>query len=117
MERKRTLANRHLRQLRVRSRVRGTAQRPRLTVSVSNRHVSAQLIDDSAGKTLLSSTSVGQTGLKPNLSQRAEWVGQDIAKKAKSVKVTQLVFDRGSKLYHGRIAALAEAIRAGGVKF
>lgn len=116
MERKRTIANRNLRQLRVRNQLKGTAERPRLSVSISNRHVSAQLIDDSSHTTMLASSSVGQKALKPNLSERAKWVGEDIAKKATKAKVKAVVFDRGAKRYHGRIAALAEAVRAGGIK-
>lgn len=117
MERKRTITNQKLRKQRVRRQLRGTATKPRLTVTISNRHVSAQLIDDTAQRTLAASSSVGQKSLPDNLTERARWVGEDIAKRAGKAKVSQVVFDRGARRYHGRVAALAEAARAGGVKF
>ncbi|HEX9594749.1 MAG TPA: 50S ribosomal protein L18 [Candidatus Saccharimonadales bacterium] len=117
MERNRTIANRALRKTRVRNRIRGTADKPRLTLSISSRHVSAQLIDDTSSHTLAASSTVGQKNLDANLTARAKWVGADIAKKAKKASIVRIVFDRGDKKYHGRAAALAEAVRAEGIKF
>jgi large subunit ribosomal protein L18 len=110
------LANRAQRKRRIRSVVTGTAARPRLTVHVSNLHVSAQIIDDGVHKTLSEVTTVGtnQTG---SLSEKATWVGGEIAKKAKAAKIKSVVFDRSGKLYHGRIKALAEAARKEGLEF
>ena len=116
METKRTVQNRNLRKLRIRSRIRGTAERPRLSVHISGRHVSAQLIDDSSQSTLAASSSVGQKKLTSNLTDKAKWVGSDIAKKAKKAKIAKMVFDRGDKQYHGRVAALAEAVRTEGIE-
>lgn len=110
------LANRARRKLRVRSKVHGSTQRPRLVVYVSHRHVTAQLVDDDSHKTLAYSTTVGKKDLPINLTERAKWVGTDIAKKAKSKKCQRVVFDRGGKLYHGRVAALAEAAREAGLE-
>ena len=110
------LLNHSLRKGRIRSRISGTAERPRLTVTISHLHVSAQIIDDVAGKTLAASTTVGtkQTG---TMTERAAWVGADIAKKATAKKVKKVVLDRNGRLYHGRIKALADAAREGGLEF
>lgn len=110
------LTNRILRKSRVRSKVEGTAERPRLAVFISNQHVHAQIVDDAKGHTVASSTSV-KADAKGTLTQKAVWVGTDIAKKAKKVKVSKVVFDRGSRLYHGRLKALADAAREGGLEF
>ncbi len=106
-----------LRQARVRVSVRGTATRPRLNVHISNLNVSAQLIDDASGRTLAQATSVGDKSIKGNLTAKARWVGEEIAKKAATVKITEVVFDRGPKLYHGRVKALADAAREKGLRF
>jgi large subunit ribosomal protein L18 len=103
------LKNRFRRKNRIRSVIKGTALRPRLNVS-------AQLIDDDAHKTLASTTTVGQTGLKGTMTDKAKWVGVDISKKAKAIKVSKVVFDRNGKLYHGRVAALADAARESGLE-
>lgn len=116
MERNRTLQNRTLRKSRIRARVQGSSERPRLTVSISNRHVQAQIINDDNGKTIVSSSTVGQKQLG-SLSDQAVWVGEDIAKKAKKAKISKVVLDRNGKRYHGRVAALAEAARKGGMEF
>ena len=110
------LLNRGLRKARVRSTVIGTAERPRLTVTISNKHISAQIIDDSASKTLVASTTVGskQAGAKTDL---ASWVGADIAKKAKKAKITSVVFDRNGRQYAKRLSALADAARQEGLEF
>lgn len=109
------LLNKSLRKNRVRARVSGTAERPRLSVTISNKHVSAQLIDDEAAKTLASSTTVGgkHTG---TLKELAEFVGVDIAKKAKKAKITKAVFDRNGRQYAGRLSALADAARKEGLE-
>jgi large subunit ribosomal protein L18 len=109
--------NRAQRQNRVRTRITGTTERPRLSVNISNKHVIAQIIDDSTGKTVAYATTVGQKAAKGTLAERAANVGEAIAKQAKTAKVTTVVFDRGSKLYHGRVAALADAARKSGLEF
>jgi large subunit ribosomal protein L18 len=111
------IQNKLQRKGRIRAVVNGTAQRPRLSVHVSNLHVSAQLIDDTAHKTLAQVTTVGQKSLKGTMTEKAEWVGAEIGKQAKSAKIKVIVFDRGGKLYHGRVAALAEAARKAGLEF
>lgn len=110
------LLNKSLRKNRVRANVTGTAERPRLSVTISNKHVSAQIIDDVAQKTLAASTTVGtkQTG---SMKELAAVVGSDIAKKAKKAKITSVVFDRNGRQYAGRLAALADAARKEGMEF
>lgn len=102
---------------RIRAVVSGTTERPRLSVHISNKHVSAQVIDDTKHVTIASATTVGNKLAKGTLTERAILIGSEIAKKAKSAKVNQVVFDRGGKLYHGRIKALADAARAEGLEF
>jgi large subunit ribosomal protein L18 len=102
---------------RVRSTIKGTAIRPRLTVFISNQHVSAQVIDDDKNSTLVSATSVGQAKLAANLTEKAKWVGTEVAKSAKTKKIKKIVLDRGPRLYHGRIKALADAARTEGLEF
>jgi large subunit ribosomal protein L18 len=111
------LQNRILRKGRVRARLSGTAARPRLSVFVSNQHVTAQLIDDESHATLGYATTVGAKAAKGTMTERAAWVGEDIAKKAKSAKVKTVVFDRNGHVYHGRVKALAEAARKAGLEF
>lgn len=106
-----------LRKNRVRSTVTGTAERPRLSVHISNLHVSAQIIDDVAKKTLVSATTVGSKSAKGTMTEKATLIGTEIAKKAAAKKVKQIVFDRNGRKYHGRVKALAEAARAGGLEF
>ena len=110
------LLNKSLRKNRVRAKVTGTADRPRLSVTISNKHVSAQLIDDVNQHTLASATTVGtkQTG---SLSEQAATVGTDIAKKAKKAKVTAVVFDRNGRQYAKRLSSLADAARKEGLEF
>ena len=110
------LSNLQLRKNRVRARVGGTAERPRLTVFISNTHVSAQLIDDVNGKTLAAATTVGQK-LTGTMTEKAARIGEQIAAKAKKAKVTTAVFDRNGRRYAGRLAALADAARKGGLEF
>lgn len=109
--------NRAQRKNRIRAVVSGTAERPRLHVDVSNLHVTAQLIDDQAGKTLAYVTTVGQKPVKGTMTEKASWAGEQIAVKAKTGKIKKVVFDRGGKLYHGRVAALADAARKAGLEF
>jgi large subunit ribosomal protein L18 len=111
------LQTRAQRKHRIRTTVSGTAERPRLTVHVSLHHVSAQVIDDTAHKTLAAATTVGQKSVKGNLTEKAEWVGAEIAKKAKTAKVKAVVFDRNGRQYHGRVKALADAARKQGLEF
>lgn len=111
------LKNTRQRKNRIRSVVSGTAQRPRLTVSISNKHVSAQLIDDTAHKTLAAVSTVGQKESTGTMTEKAVGIGTEIAKKAKAAKIKAVVFDRNGKLYHGRIKALANAARAEGLEF
>lgn len=110
------LLNKSLRKNRVRSKVTGTTERPRLTVTISNKHVSAQIVDDARQHTLAASTTVGakQTG---TMSEQAAFVGSDIAKKAKKAKINAVVFDRNGRQYAGRLAALADAARKEGLEF
>jgi large subunit ribosomal protein L18 len=102
------------RRIRVRAQIKGTAERPRLAVYRSNRFVSAQLIDDAAGKTI--AASHGREFKGPQ-SVQATSVGEAIAKKAKAAGVTAIVFDRGGYRYGGQVKALADAARAGGLAF
>lgn len=101
---------------RIRAKISGTAARPRLAVSSSNKHIIAQIIDDENGKTLayVSDANLKATGTK---TEKAVKVGEAIAEAAKKAKVTTVVFDRGGKLYHGRVKALAEAARGKGLIF
>ena len=110
------LLNQSLRKSRVRAKISGTALRPRLSVSISNKHVSAQIIDDEHQRTLVASTTVNmkQTG---TITEQAAIIGADIAKKAKKVKINAVVFDRNGRLYAGRLSAFAEAARKEGLRF
>ena len=104
---------------RVRKKVVGTTERPRLAVFRSNKHISAQVIDDATGRTLAAASTLekdlrgGATGNK----QAAAAVGRKVAERARAAGVEQVVFDRGGFLYHGRIAAVADAARQNGLRF
>lgn len=111
------LLNHALRKNRVRATVSGTTERPRLSVHISNRHITAQVIDDVQGKTVAFVSTVGSKAAKGSMTERAEWVGTEVAKKAKAAKVTAVVFDRGGNIYHGRVQALADAARKAGLEF
>ena len=101
---------------RVRGKISGTAERPRLTVFRSNKQIYAQIIDDISGITLASASSLKQEG-KATKKEIAKQVGESIAQTAKQAGVTSVVFDRNGYLYHGRIKELADAARNGGLKF
>jgi large subunit ribosomal protein L18 len=108
------------RHFRVRKKVAGTAERPRLAVFRSNKHISAQVIDDRSGRTVASASTVekslrdgGSTGNR----SAATTIGRLVAERAKAAGVTQVVFDRGGFQYHGRVAAVAEAAREAGLEF
>ena len=108
------------RHARVRKHVRGTAERPRLAVFRSNKHISAQVIDDRAGHTLAAAStheaSLGGSGGTGN-KEAAERVGRLVAERARAAGVSKVVFDRGGFLYHGRVAAVAEGARDAGLEF
>ena len=103
---------------RVRKKVKGTAERPRLAVFRSNKHITAQIIDDRAGHTLAaaSTTEPALEGSGGNVDSATK-VGELLASRAKDAGISTVVFDRGGNLYHGRIAALADAARKGGLEF
>ncbi|NBW86617.1 MAG: 50S ribosomal protein L18 [Planctomycetia bacterium] len=122
MDHSRSILRQRLRRRhRVRRGIRGTADRPRLTVFRSHKHIYAQVIDDAAGRTLASASSrdreirdaLGFGGNK----QAAEAIGRTLAERAQAAGVKQVCFDRGSFRYHGRVAALADAARAAGLEF
>jgi large subunit ribosomal protein L18 len=102
---------------RVRGKVSGTAERPRLVVTRSNRGIVAQLVDDANGRTLASASWLQVKSFKGNKTAQAAEVGKLLAEKAKAAKIGGAVFDRGGYLYHGRVKALADAAREGGLKF
>jgi large subunit ribosomal protein L18 len=103
---------------RIRRKVTGTAERPRLAVHYSNQHIYAQVIDDSVGKTLVSASTLDKSFEKASSNvDSAQKVGQLIAERAKGSNISAVVFDRGGHLYHGKIKALANAAREGGLQF
>jgi len=102
------------RHARVRRKVRGTAERPRLAVYRTNRHIYAQLVDDRAARTLASASDLEVT--EGEKTARATKVGKALAERAKAAGVERVVFDRGGRLYHGRVKALAEGAREGGLR-
>ena len=110
---------------RIRKRVHGTAQRPRLCVYRSNIHIYAQIIDDVAGHTLVSASTIDRAGREslPNEAgmqrkrQQAHAVGKLIAERALQAGISEVVFDRGGYIYHGRVRAVADGAREGGLKF
>ena len=109
------------RSIRVRARVIGSSKRPRLAVFRSAKHISAQLIDDASGKTLAAATDAKMKkadaeGMDAKIA-KAFSVGKDLAEKAKKAGITAVVFDRGGYTYHGRVKALADGARAGGLEF
>lgn len=114
-------ANQRRRQNRVRAKVNGTAQRPRLSVTRSNANVYVQVVDDVAHKTLIGVSTLGAefkaTGAKAGSVEGAKVIGEIIGKKALDAGITTVVFDRGGHIYHGRVAAVAEGAREAGLEF
>jgi large subunit ribosomal protein L18 len=102
---------------RVRSKVVGTAERPRLAVYRSNRGISAQVIDDAAGRTIAAASSQDKSLAKAKRAETPAAVGKLVAERAKDAGVATVVFDRGGYLYHGRVKALADAARQNGLEF
>jgi large subunit ribosomal protein L18 len=112
------LEARKRRHRRVRGKVQGTAERPRLVVSRSNRGISAQLVDDLEGKTLASASWIAiKSSFKGDKSEQAAEVGKLLAKNARAAGIDAVVFDRAGYLYHGRVKALADGAREGGLNF
>lgn len=101
---------------RTRAKIHGTAERPRLSVHISNMHITAQIVDDDNSKTLAYATTVGSK-LSGTKTEKAAEIGKEIAAKAKKANIKTVVFDRGAKLYAGRMAALADAARKEGLEF
>jgi len=100
----------------IRNKISGSAERPRLSLYKSNKAIYAQLIDDALGNTLIAANSI-ELGIKNNTIEGAKKVGEMLAEKAKSTGIENVVFDRGGYVYHGRVKALAEGARQGGLKF
>ena len=101
---------------RTRAKIHGTAERPRLSVHFSNQHIIAQVINDDKGTTLAYVSTVGSK-MTGTMTEKAAKIGAEIAKKAKTAKVKKVVFDRGSRIYAGRMSALADAARKEGLEF
>jgi large subunit ribosomal protein L18 len=107
------------RQARGRKKLRGTTERPRLVVTRSSKHISVQVVDDLAGHTLVSASSMEADlrGLEGDKTAKAKRVGELVAERAKGAGIESVVFDRAGNKYHGRVAALADAAREGGLTF
>jgi large subunit ribosomal protein L18 len=107
------------RQLRGRKKIAGTAERPRLVVTRSSKHISVQVVDDLVGRTLVAASSMeaGLRGFDGDKTAKAKRVGELVAERAKGAGIDSVVFDRAGHQYHGRIAALADAAREGGLSF
>ena len=106
------------RHIRIRSKISGTSERPRLAVYRSNANISAQIIDDVKGVTLVSASTYGKAyGGNGSNKEAARAIGKLVAEKAIAQGITEVVFDRGGYLYHGRVSELAEGAREGGLKF
>ena len=104
---------------RIRNRISGTAQKPRLSVFRSNMEIYAQLIDDESGQTLVAASSrdKGLKAVEGNKVEKSKQVGQELARKATALGIAKCVFDRSGYLYHGRVKALSEGAREGGLQF
>ena len=118
---KKSSDTRKRRHRRIRAKISGTAVRPRLNIFRSTEHIYAQVIDDEAGRTLVSASTV-DSGLRSDLDgktkkEQATLVGKTVAERAKAAGIETIVFDRGGYLYHGRVKALADGAREGGLKF
>lgn len=118
MNRKTKQQHREMRHRRVRAKVWGTPDRPRVSVFKSSKHVFAQFIDDKSGRTILSNRVVsgGKNKVKGTKTEKAMKIGEILAEKAKEVGIKEVIFDRGGFKYHGRIKAVAEGLRKGGIK-
>lgn len=110
------MVNFGLRKARVRAKISGTTERPRLTVTISNKHINAQIIDDIKKITLASATTVG-SNQNGTMTEKALFIGSEIAKKAKKEKIKAVVFDRNGRRYAKRLNAFAEAAREEGLEF
>lgn len=118
MNRLKTLAKRRkMRAFRVRNRVRGTEERPRVSVYRTNMNIYVQMIDDESGRTICEANSLSMKLAPGGNVEAAIKVGAELGRKAKDVNVERIGFDRGSYRYHGRVKALAEALRSSGLKF
>ena len=114
---KRLTVTRQRKQFRVRKKVQGTAERPRLSVYRSSKHIYAQMIDDINGVTMAAAGSLKKGASKGSTVAAATEVGKRLAEAAKSAGIGKAAFDRGHYKYHGRLKALADAVRAGGIQF
>ncbi len=119
---RRALTSRQRRHVRVRAKVKGTGNRPRLNVFRSSAHIYAQVIDDDRGRTLVAASDLEQdvldrAGTEATKSARARMVGEVIGERAKAAGIDTIVFDRGGYMYHGRIKAVAEGARESGLTF
>ena len=108
---------RRIRRFRIRKRISGTVERPRLSVFRSARHIYAQVVDDNVGQTLVAASSREVGGQGPGKLNVSTEVGKLLAQRAKEKGVTRVAFDRGGYLFHGRVKALAEGARSGGLEF
>ncbi len=115
-DRLKKIVNTDARQRRTRSKTKGTNDRPRLCVKISATNVSAQIINDETHSTVASATTIGSK-VSGTMTEKAEKIGEKIAKEASSKKINKVVLDRGSRQYHGRIKAFAEAARKNGLEF
>jgi large subunit ribosomal protein L18 len=113
------IASRLRRQVRGRKKISGTSERPRLVVTRSSKHIGVQIVDDLVGKTLVSASTMESDlrSLTGDKSAKARKVGELVAERAKAAGVEGVVFDRAGNMYHGRVAALAEGAREGGLAF
>lgn len=118
MDTKKKQQNRQRRHSRIRARIYGTKERPRVSVFKSNKHIFIQFVDDQLGKTIVSSeiVSSGKTKIKGTKTDKAKKIGEMLAEKAKEAGVKNAVFDRGGFKYHGRVKAVADGLRKGGIK-
>lgn len=101
---------------RIKKSLTGSSERPRMSVSISNSHISVQIIDDVKQTTLVHASSIGNKAALGNMTEKAIIIGKEIAQKAKKAKISKVVLDRNGKLYHGRIKALADSAREGGLE-
>lgn len=113
---KRTISKKEIRSRRIKTKIRAITSRPRLCVSRSNKHIFAQIIDDSKGITLVSAGDLKTRG-KIKKTESAKSVGLELARAAQAQKIKEVAFDRGGRKFHGRVKALAEGAKEGGLKF